>query len=45
MIVTGVWTGVAFSNLKNSRSRIQHRIQKFETGAESEKVTPATSGA
>jgi len=41
MIVAGVWTGVEFSNLKNSRTR----IQKFwnRTGVESEKMTPATS--
>ena len=41
MIVTGVWTGVGFSNLKNSRTWLKN----FETGAESisGKVTPATS--
>ena len=29
MIVAGVWTGVGFLNLKNSRTRIQSRIHKF----------------
>jgi len=37
MIVAGVWTGVGFSNLKNSRTG----LKKFGTGAESEKGTPA----
>ena len=42
MIVAGVWTGVGFSNLKNSRPGFKN----FETGAESvsQKVTPITSG-
>jgi len=29
MIVAGVWTGVGFSNLKNSRTRFRNRIPKF----------------
>ena len=29
MIVARVWTGVGFSNLKNSRTRMRTRIQKF----------------
>jgi len=29
MIVAGFWTGVGFSNLKNCRTRIRTRIQKF----------------
>jgi len=41
MIVAGVWTGVGFSNLKISGPG----FKIFGTGAESEKVTPATCEA
>jgi len=35
MIVAGVWTGIGFSNFKNSRTCIRSRIPNFERGAES----------
>ena len=46
MIAAWVWTGVRFSNLKNSRTGSGPGFKKFGTGAESEseKVTPANSG-
>jgi len=47
MIVAGVWTGVGFSIWKISGPGSGPEIKSFGTGAESEseKVTPATSGA